>query len=261
MNGTLVARCFAVLLAVAAWVGLRWTDEPVAFVLALILSVPAAVLLVPPRSRCLDRAAALGVIGLLVLSYALYLHTGRDLGALYFAPLFTLCVALAAAGVIGRSRDGSVFHIGYIGYLLAAGLVLTLADGLDSEFRTMPEAMSAAVLREISLAQTALAEKDPAGYTADLRALGPSLATLRMEGSRVSDLSTLLAGSQGNRFSGHRYRFTFRPGPRDATGRIRNYEMTAQPDKARWRSFFVNETGVIRACPGYCTATVQDRPI
>ena len=57
------------------------------------------------------------------------------------------------------------------------------------------------------------------------------------------------------------YHFMYQPGPTDSDGRIRSYELTACPiDYANdsWRSFFCDETGVIRHTTEYRPATRSD---
>lgn len=57
------------------------------------------------------------------------------------------------------------------------------------------------------------------------------------------------------------YHFMYQPGPTDSDGRIHSYELTARPiDYANdsWRSFFCDESGVIRQTREYRPATRSD---
>ena len=60
------------------------------------------------------------------------------------------------------------------------------------------------------------------------------------------------------------YRFTFTPGPRDEEGKITSYGLTARPltyKRTSCRSFFTDETGVIRATEKDRLATINDPPV
>ena len=60
------------------------------------------------------------------------------------------------------------------------------------------------------------------------------------------------------------YQFVLTPGPVDANGAIRHYTISARPSKVLvkgQRSFFTDETGVIRSTPENRAATASDPSI
>lgn len=245
-------RGIALALVAVAWLELRWTDEAIAVGVALVLSLLLAALFVGPQKRCLGAAAGMGLTALLLLPYTLYLSTGRDLGVLYFAPLVGLAVILAVCALRAGGRPS---YGGYIAVIVLAGLWLGFLDIMDSEFRVDPELTASGTLRRVSAAQTTLAAGRPAGYAADLPAVAQFVKATPPKDPWDPALIQALLNSRNNRLVRNRYELVFRLTPGGG------YEMTAQPEKKRWRSFFIDQTGVLRSCPRYCTASVKDNPI
>lgn len=90
------------------------------------------------------------------------------------------------------------------------------------------------------------------GFPPDLAALGPGGENLIEE------------AMAGNRFSKHGYDFAYEPGPVDAEGRIATYSVTAHPVRlGPWtcRSFFTDQSAVIRFAPGGQVATAEAPPL
>jgi hypothetical protein len=242
-------RGTGVALVAAAWIGLRSTDEMMAFGVALALSPPLAALLLGPPKRCLSAGLGFGIAVLALLIYAMFLPTGRDVGLLYFGPLLVLGMLLAGCAVLGGGQP--TYAVAFVAYALLSGLWLTFVDALDSEVRVIPAAAASSTLREVSRAEGVLAAAG-SGYTADLPAIARMLQSEK--DPPKSSVIEALRNSRDGRFSLHQYQYVFRLTPG-------GFEMTAQPDRKRWRGFFVDQTGVIRDCPGHCTATAKDRPI
>ena len=71
-------------------------------------------------------------------------------------------------------------------------------------------------------------------------------------------------GGRANSFVKSGYRFTYWPGPRDVKGQIATYTIAARPleyGKTGSRSYFTNESAVIRATAEDRDATAQDPPL
>jgi hypothetical protein len=102
------------------------------------------------------------------------------------------------------------------------------------------EAQAIASLREIGRQLAAYAEASSGQYPASLEALGekerPSAQEARREG----------------------YNLSYAPG--EAQGRITHFALTAQPERYGFRSFYLDETGVLRATRENRPATSDDPP-
>lgn len=114
------------------------------------------------------------------------------------------------------------------------------------------EASAIGELRTICTAQSSYAEKHPdKSFAAGLSDLGPP------PGADFID-PQLASGTR------HGYAFTIVPGPADSRGRITKYAVTARPQafqQSGTRSFFTDESGVIRFTAEDRPPTAQDRPL
>jgi hypothetical protein len=114
-------------------------------------------------------------------------------------------------------------------------------------------------LRLIMTSEVTYAAEYGEGYSFTLSALGgPGNAPKTPSGAGLID--NVLGSGQKNH-----YTFTYTPGPRDAQGKIRTYTISARPSlECRGKglkSFFADQTGVIRETRENRPATVHDPPL
>ena len=122
-----------------------------------------------------------------------------------------------------------------IGALFVAGYL----PGLIASRHAAIESRAAGVLRKIGQCATEHHSKH-GSYPSSLAAMGPAA-----DGCLDAAIA---AGERGE------YRFSYTPGPADASGRISTYRAEARPVNYRlMRSFLVDESGVLRS-------TEEDRP-
>ena len=144
--------------------------------------------------------------------------------------------------------------------LVLTGLVIHISRGRQG----FPEASAASTLRAIHQAQVTYASTYPhKGYSISLAVLdAPPQGKERTENAadlmgppQGPDLATGLKAG---------YRFTYIPGPFDLKGRITGYCVIARPlkyDPPGVRSFYIDESGVLRATSEDRAATAQDPPL
>jgi hypothetical protein len=97
-----------------------------------------------------------------------------------------------------------------------------------------------------------------------LRALGAALGSYaRNEGGYPASLEQLgeaaLRPAQQAQANG--YRLVYSPGPFEPDGNIRTYTLVAQPGFYGYRSFYLDQTGVVRATRKNRPATAHDQPL
>ncbi len=110
------------------------------------------------------------------------------------------------------------------------------------------ESKALEAMSEVRAAVAAYAETQGGSYPSSLEALG----------ERVRQ-AVQLAQSEG-------YRLEYRPGPAEeagsrAQGPVHSYVLLARPSNYGYRSFYTDETGVVRATRENRAATPQDPPI
>lgn len=93
-------------------------------------------------------------------------------------------------------------------------------------------------------------QKELAAYANGAGTFPPSLETLG-EPARDAAREAMTGG----------YSLRYTPGPADAGGNVHAYALVAMPRNYGYRSFFVDQTGVIRATRENRAATAQDAPI
>lgn len=128
-----------------------------------------------------------------------------------------------------------------VGFISAGFVLLILAailiPCLLSSALAANEASAVGSLRTIANAQDHFSEQHPdKGFASSLAELRPSVVDGQID-------KALTSGTKNG------YIFTLTPGPRDSSGRITKYTVTATPqtfNKAGTRSFFLDETGVVR---------------
>lgn len=104
------------------------------------------------------------------------------------------------------------------------------------------ESQAAATLREIRGALSNYAAAQRGAYPNSLEALGDSARGPAQK-----------ALSQG-------YRVEYTPGPVGSDGTVHNYVLLARPGNYGYRSFYMDETGVLRTTQENRPATAQDPP-
>lgn len=121
-----------------------------------------------------------------------------------------------------------------------------------------PQASAVASLRTINTSEIAYASTY-GGYSPNLAVLGPPPEGKPPTATAADLIDELLARGVKNR-----YHFTYKPGPPDAKGQITSYTVCAQPierSEHLRRSFFTDESGVIRQTDENRCATAQDPPL
>lgn len=122
----------------------------------------------------------------------------------------------------------------------------------------MPTASAVGSLRTINTAEITYASTYR-GYSANLAVLGPPPVAKPPTPTAAWLIDDVLAGGVK-----HGYRFTYKAATPDAKGQITSYTVCAQPIERHEhlrRSFFTDETGVIRQTDEDRCATAQDPPI
>jgi len=105
---------------------------------------------------------------------------------------------------------------------------------------TQAETQAAATLREIARQLSAYAEASAGQYPASLEALGEKERPPAQEAKR----------------EGYNIAYT----TSESGGRIAHFTLVAQPERYGFRSFYIDDTGVLRATRENRAATVDDPP-
>lgn len=161
-------------------------------------------------------------------------------------------VETVTPSVIGRVMVGLVSVTG--------GCALQAPPGVVHEMR------ATSTLRTINTAQTTFAETYQRGFTESLNQLGPAASgqpSLASAGLVEPLPAGLCLGGTGNSFYAWGYRFEYTPGP-GGFGGITAYTLTARPIVPRStgvRSFFTDQSGIIRYTCENRPATAEDTPI
>jgi hypothetical protein len=186
---------------------------------------------------------------------------------LFPAFLFALPVASAAIAIrvyylmkpepedkrtLAKGFGGAIFCL-----FLTALFMPNLIDGHHRGSRN--EASAVGSLRSINTGEVTYASTYGKSFSPTLTALGPPAQGIQRSADAADLIDSLLAGGQK---SG--YNFIYTPGPRDAEGRILSYTVVARPATLGVtgnRSFFTDETGVLRVTLEYRPAVASDPPI
>ncbi len=118
------------------------------------------------------------------------------------------------------------------------------------------EATAVGSMRTLNIALITYASTYPNGYARSLAQLGGGGAATADHGGLIDD--QLASGLK------HGYRFTYKPGPLSTEGRIDSYTIVARPVEygtKGFKSFFADQSGVIRESSGRRDATVNDPPL
>lgn len=157
--------------------------------------------------------------------------------------------------------------------VLAVVLAGTAHDVLQSQ-RAVNEATAESGLRRLNAAEVSYVETYHLGFTDDLAKLGPPSAGGNASAIPAYLMDAISAGcapgkgpacpSGATTFVTFRYRFSYIPGDRDEQGHVTSYTITARPvgnRKTGQRSFFTDQSAVVRATFENRAATAQDPPL
>jgi type IV pilus assembly protein PilA len=121
------------------------------------------------------------------------------------------------------------------------------------------EASAVGSMRTINTAEITYADTYKSGYSPSLAALAPPPGSAQPSASAAGLIDDVLARGVKNG-----YRLTYTPGQPDKDGHIGTYTVTARPlefGKSGRRSYFTDQSGVIRVTEENRPATVKDPPL
>lgn len=218
------------------------------------------------REAALRLAVVIGALGTAVwLGVFCFAHielAWGSIGSIFFGLLAaTNLLLLLSTRKMLRKRTLSVRVSRWVTALVASCALILIGFGVLLN-EPHPGAGGPAVgsLRTINAAQFTYASTYPhRGYAVTLAALGPPPKGSKPSEDAAGLLDPVLEIGQ------HRgYRFTFIPGPPDQKGRTTSYRVIARPleyGQTRLRSYYTDESGVIRATTENRVATAQDPPL
>jgi hypothetical protein len=158
-----------------------------------------------------------------------------------------------------KREGGDVWRLVGAGFLAIAVVVTSAALLPRGHPRSTSQASAVASLRTINTAQITYASTYDVSYSSSLAELGPPPPGAVPTASAAGLIDEVLARGIKNG-----YRFIYTPGPRNSKGAIPGYTLTARPleyTHQNRRSFFTDETGVIRSTQEDRNATAQDPPL
>lgn len=251
----------------------------------LLLLIPASLYLwilwrlrTRTRAKGLAFAVALGCVACALCALSLILGSGDPCaggGETYLGILASSHFALAAAAIMdfrvvrrnaraeGAKEPRIILRaVVYSLPLLLLGFLI-LVPTLPSSRRSagkveMNESRALGSMRSISTAQIAYASTYETGFSASLTSLG--------EPAEGSAPSATVAGLVDNRTASGAtagYQIDYKPGPVEG-GRITTFTVTARPTEygcSARKSYFSDQTGVIRVTDENRAATPQDLPV
>lgn len=223
------------------------------------------------RSQRWREAARMLAMVIGALGIALWLHafcvayTGLawgSIGSIFYGLLAAthLLLFLSARRMV-RKRTPGVRVSRWVTALVASCALILIGFGvLLNEPHPGAGGPAVSSLRTINAAQFTYASTYPhRGYAVTLAALGPPPKGSKPSEDAAGLLDPVLEIGQ------HRgYRFTFIPGPPDQKGRTTSYRVIARPleyGQTRLRSYYTDESGVIRVTAEDRAATAQDPPL
>ncbi|MBI3483533.1 MAG: pili assembly chaperone [Acidobacteria bacterium] len=151
---------------------------------------------------------------------------------------------------MAKGFGGAIFFL-----VLAAVFMPNLLDGHGRR----NEASAIRSLRTINTSEVTYASTYGKGFSPTLAVLGPPPAGDKPSAAHADLIDSVLAGGKKSR-----YNFVYAAGPPDKEGHIKSYSVVARPATpgvSGNRSFFTDETGVIRATMENRPASVSDPPI
>lgn len=154
----------------------------------------------------------------------------------------------------------------FFGILAAVAVIPLVVAGLriGSQIANAPSRIGAnersavGAMRTINTAEITYASTYNDSYSADLASLGPGSGEVPAASCAGLIDEILASGKKSG------YLFQYVPGPADRRHRIRTYTVVARPEshgKTGLKSFFVDETGVIRETSKDRAPTANDPPL
>ena len=226
------------------------------------------------REAALMLAVVIGALGMAVwLGVFCFAHVGVGGGLAWDSTESILFGLLAATNLLVflsahkaiRKRTLGVRAVRGAGELVVvcafvlAGLLVIGSQSREAPRTARNESSATSLLRTINTAQVTYANTYDKGYARTLAVLGPP-----PEGSQPSENAADLIDRVQATGQRQGYRFMFIPGPPHQTGAIISYHVFARPleyGQSGVRSFYTDESGVIRATREDRAATAQDPPL
>lgn len=182
---------------------------------------------------------------------------GLGLFALFHAAMVTGAVKAYRAALV-ENPNWPTPPRGYVPVIAYVLLLMLVAVAIPSNLRTRREpnpAMAVGSLRAINVAEVTYADTYKTGFSPNLAALQDGGAGASPSATRAGLIDGVLAGGKKTG-----YTFVYSPGPKNQAGRIVSYTVVARPldDTCGNRSFFTDESGVIRQTEANRAATVKD---
>jgi len=125
--------------------------------------------------------------------------------------------------------------------LSAAAWFTTRTDDDDSPAKAEAKATTALLNIRLALSQYALSKSDK--YPSTLEPLDAQVA-VPLQDAKVGG-----------------YSIVYTPLPSESDGMIRGFALLAQPEKKNYRSFYIDQSGVLRATKESRPARIDDSPI
>ena len=149
-------------------------------------------------------------------------------------------------------RSSSALVISILAFTAAA-----VAQSSNPIFRA-DQAPVVACLWSINTSEAVYGARYKMGWSPTLASLGQPQEGAKPSASAAGLVTNSVASGQANN-----YVFTYKPGKKDASGKISSYTVTASP--VQWHTglwnYFTDETETIRATPDNRAATASDPPI
>lgn len=150
--------------------------------------------------------------------------------------------------------------MGYASVVVIPFILIIAAIAIPSLLKSRTAANEASAVGSLRAYVTSCVSYSSAhpelGYPANLSLMGPA-------GDGLLD-AVLAPPGGGNSATKSGYNFTYTPGLPDRRGRINTFEISARPmdfNRTGTRSFFADDSGVIRFTIAHQAATVDDVPI
>lgn len=273
--GFLILSFGGALEEIAAWeeVGpvVLWTLCPVLVHAAIFWGLRSN----PPSKFCLAVIVAIGSILFVLLGFGSLLdspgplaHSARDSGGALKALMWVgLAFAEGGYGTVGirvyylmKRESGDPWKLLRAFVLVGVGgLALTvIASGPIRQKQRALEQNAVVALQLINAAEMEYAKTYGHGFSPTLEALGaPAAGTLPNAGAANLALPAIEGGIRLG------YRLAYTPSKPDPAGYIAGYSLSARPVRYRRetrRSFYTDQTGVIRSTKEDREAAVQDPP-
>ena len=211
----------------------------------------------PPPGPIEPKTSSLAIVSL--ICGILFLVPFSGIAAIVTGHMSRSRIRRSGGRLAGAGMAMAGLVLGYIGILILPVVLIGAAVAIPNLLRARiaaNEASAVASLRTINIATLAYDAKY-GGFPETLAALGPAANGEKPSAERTGSIDAALAFGTKDGYS-----FEYRPGRSDASGKILEYELSAEPLTAGTtgrRSFFTDQTGVIQTSEGNI-ASVGCRP-